>query len=50
MSICCCDWQYFSQIHPAQPVGSQESGEISKEGDLHIHSGGQKEDNCSVSM
>lgn len=28
MSICCCDWQHFSQISPAQPVGSQrESGE-----------------------
>lgn len=24
MSICCCDWQHFSQIYPPQPVGSQE--------------------------
>lgn len=39
MSICCCDWQHFSQIYPAQPVGSQEeSGEkkVVRE-DIHLH-------------
>ena len=34
MSICCCDWQHFSQIYPARPAGSQEeSGEKGKGGE-----------------
>ena len=38
MSICCCDWQHFSQIYPAQPAGSQEeSGEKGKGGERDLH-------------
>lgn len=61
MSICCCDWHHFSQIYPAQPMGSWEGStergwrEKKKGGNTFAHitqrhtQWKQKENNCTVS-